>query len=439
MVNRKIAVFLAFLLCLELTASCTAASTPPSTADISGASTAAQTQTRIPFRITWTDYSGRGEAIQKIVDKYNQSSAGTGISMTGGDEDIKAIGALLKSDSQTLFVLPYRYVQYFGAQGLLTDLTSDFKDAESLFYPKLWKLGTIDDVTFGIPWLGHSMCLLYNKTLLDKAGVDPASITSLDALTKAMDAVESKTDAKGIGLVGADSNDISWMVNQFVYGYGSNLVSDDGKTVTVNNKNAEAAIDFYKDTLGKHAQDSWLTDTGTEVMNYFREQKVAFEIQGIWGVTDIQKNGSPFDVGVISLEKIGLCSEVGPMMLAVPANMSQVNKEAAYSFIRYLISTDAQEQIMNGEYSPEHDAYYPFRTPIRTDMADSQIFKSYPEYLIFIEGFENPSIDVPVPAWQTIKDELYAPGLHKVMTGELKTADFLNMIETDGNKILAGG
>ena len=436
MVNRKIAVIIAFLLCMELTASCTAGSTSLSSDSTSAAYTAEQTETGIPFRITWTDYSGRGEAIQKIVDSYNKSSTGAVISMTGGDEDIHAVKTLLQSDSETIFVLPYRYVQYFGAQGLLADLTSDFKDAESLFYPKLWKLGTVDHVTYGIPWLGHSMCLLYNKTLLEEAGVDPASITSLDALVAAMDAVESKTDAKGIGLVGADGNDISWMVNQFVYGYGSSLVTEDGKAVAVNNKKAKEAIDFYKDTLGKHAQSTWLTDTGTEVMDYFRNQQVAFEIQGIWGVTDIQKNGSPFDVGIISLEDIGLCSEVGPMMLAIPANMNDANKEAAYKFIRYLISTGAQEQIMNGEYSPEHDAYYPFRTPIRIDMADSQIFRSFPEYLTFIKGFENPSIDVPVPAWQTIKDELYAPGLHKVMSGELTADDFLKMIETDGNKIL---
>ena len=69
-------------------------------------------------------------------------------------------------------------------------------------------------------------------------------------------------------------------------------------------------------------------------------------------------------------------------------------------------------------------------------MADSQIFKSFPEYLNFVEGFKNPSIDVPVPGWQLIKDELYAPGLHKVMTGEMTIDDFLKMVETDGNIIL---
>jgi ABC-type glycerol-3-phosphate transport system substrate-binding protein len=391
----------------------------------------------LKFRITWADYSGRGEAIWKIVDSYNEKeSDGTIISMVSGDEDLATIQSLLEKESETVFVLPYRYVKHFGQSGYLMDLTALFKDSEALFYPQVWQLGAVNDVTFGVPWLGHSMCLLYNKSLLNKAGVDPASITDLNKLENAMALVEEKTAAKGIGLVGADSNDISWMVNQFIYGFGSGLVSDDGKTVAVNNAMAKDALAYYKDVLGAHAQASWLEDTGIDVMTHFRNQEIAFEIQGIWGVTDIQKNGAPFDVGIIAMNDVGLSAEVGPMMLAVPSTMSDTNKEEAVKFIRYMISTQAQEKIMNGEYSPEHDTYYPFRTPIRMDMADSQIFKINPDYVKFIEGFQNPSIDMPVPAWQTIKDTLYQPGLHQVMLGEITIDAFLSKLETEGNKIL---
>jgi len=429
MIIRKSSIIALLLLALGLQSSCAASSKPPSSEETLPESV-------LPFRITWTDYSGRGEAIQKIVNSYNAQSGSNTITMISGDEDLSVIENLLKSDSETVYVLPYRYVKYFSEKGYLTDLTADFKDSTALFYPEIWQLGTIAQKVYGIPWLGHSMCLLYNKSLLEKAGVDANSITSLDALVDAMNAIESKTAANGFGLVGAESNDISWMVNQFIYGYGSSLVSTDGSKVTVNNDKSREALNFYTNVLGKHAQPTWRDDTAVEVMNYFREQKVAFEILGIWGVTDIIKNGSPFDVGIISLGDIGLCSEVGPMMLSIPVNMSDSGKKNAVRFISYLISLPAQEQIMNGEYSPEHDAYYPFRTPIRIDMADSPIFQSYPEYLKFVEGFKNPSIDVPVPAWQTIKDQLYSPGLHKVMTGEMTIDEFLQMVETDGNAIL---
>jgi len=400
-------------------------------------SSATEAGSDLTFRITWKDYSGRGEAIQKIVDSYNNDySDGVTVSMVNGNEDRTEIENLLTGSSETIYVLPYRYVKYFSEKGYLMDLTSSFEAEEELFYPEIWDLGTVDDKAYGIPWLGHSMCLLYNKDLLNTAGVDPDSINSLDALLSAIELVEEKTDAQGIGLIGADSNDVSWMVNQFIYGFGSSLVSADGKTVTINNDESKSALDFYKNVLGEHAQSTWVDDTGVEVMSNFRNQSIAFEIQGIWGVTDIMKNGAPFEVGIIPMKDIGLNAEVGPMMLAIPENMSDEMKQEAIRFIRYMISTEAQEKIMNGEYSPEHDTYYPFRTPIRIDMVDSRIFQSYPDYMFFVEGFSNPSIDVPVPAWQIVKDEFYQPGLHQVMSGEISIDDFLERIETEGNAIL---
>lgn len=125
------------------------------------------------------------------------------------------------------------------------------------------------------------------------------------------------------------------------------------------------------------------------------------------------------------------------MMLALPEKMSEEGKQQAISFIQYMISIDAQTSILNGEYSPEHDTYYPFRTPIRIDMADTPILAMNPEYQIFIEGFQNPSVDVPVPKWQTVKETYYQSGLHRVMTGELTVEEFLEWIETEGNRILS--
>lgn len=393
---------------------------------------------QLSFRITWTAYSGRGEAIQKIVDLYNKKNNDEfEIVVHGGDEDGKAIeGLLAEKSSETIYVLPYRYVKYFGDKGKLEDLSVSFQTEKELVYPELWQLGEINGGIYGIPWVGHSICLIYNNDLLRKAGVDAAAIKDLGSLLKAFEAVEEKTNVKGIGLVGANHNDISWMVNQFVYGYGSNLVDTSGTKVAINNEKAKAAIEFYKDVFGKHAQPSWITDTGVEVLEHFRKQKIAFEFQGVWGVADNEKHGNPFPVGIINLESIGLCPEVGSMMLSIPSGMSNEKKEAATKFIKFMISMEAQEKIMDGEYSPEHDTYYPFRVPVRKDLSDSFVFEKYPQYLPFLKGFKRPSIDVPVPKWQIIKEGYYAPGLHQVMNEELSVDEFLKRIEVEGNKIL---
>lgn len=402
------------------------------------------------FRITWKSYSGRGEAIKKIVESYNTlRQTPYQVTVMDGDEDLNTIEILLSAGSNTdtstdtdlsntvdIYMLPYRYVQYLGGDNKLDDLTEDFMAEKNNFYETIWKLGVVEEKVCGIPWLGHTMGLIYNKNLLDKAGVDPSQIDNMDTLVVACEQIEAATDAKGIGLVGAEHNDVSWMVNQFIYGFGGSLVSEDGSTVTINSEQSKEALEFYKNILGNHAQESWKTDTGVEVMDAFRNQAIAFEIQGLWGITDIWKSGNPFETGVISLDSIGLYPEVGPMMLALPSNLDQQKRAAAINFIHYLISAQAQEQIMDGEYSPEHDAYYPFRLPVRTDSANSTFFDEYPEFTEFLTGFGKPSIDVPVPLWQKIKDEYYAPGLHQVMEDQISIEDFLKNIEEKGNIIL---
>jgi len=55
-----------------------------------------------------------------------------------------------------------------------------------------------------------------------------------------------------------------------------------------------------------------------------------------------------------------------------------------------------------------------------------------------LSGFNWPSIDVPVPLWQRIKEEYYAPGLHSIMEGTMTVEEFLQQIEMEGNKILNG-
>lgn len=92
------------------------------------------------FRITWKAYSSRGEAIQKIVSNYNASLNGNfEINMVDGDEDFAAVEGLLNGRSLVdIYVLPYRYVQYFGYKGKLMDISGNFEKEKGFFFSLLW-------------------------------------------------------------------------------------------------------------------------------------------------------------------------------------------------------------------------------------------------------------------------------------------------------------
>lgn len=112
-----------------------------------------ETKKELTMRITWKTYSGRGEAIKRIAEQYN-SVSGTDyrIVLTDGDEDLESIEALMDTkDSADIYVLPYRYVKYFGHKGKLEELNKSFGDSKDLFYEEIWDLGIAGQKLYGIP------------------------------------------------------------------------------------------------------------------------------------------------------------------------------------------------------------------------------------------------------------------------------------------------
>ena len=181
--------------------------------------------------------------------------------------------------------------------------------------------------------------------------------------------------------------------------------------VAINSNEAVAAIDFYKNKLGPLAQSGWTESTGTDVMECFSEGKIAFEIQGPWGITDVWKDGNTFNVDAIPLSQIGMYSEVGPIMLAVDKDKG--SNEGVYDFVSYLNSEEALNVLLTGEYEPKYQAYFPFRVPIMSD--DSMKFYDlYPEFISFTAGFEMPSISTPCTEWANDYEEKYQHILHDI-------------------------
>lgn len=367
----------------------------------------------LTFRITWDKHSGRGNAIDSIVQKFNEQSTKYQVSLFSGNEVAEDITTDLKQID--VLMMPYRYIQDSKISESLLSLDSVYKGHDT-FDQSMIDLATNNNQLKGIPWIGHSMCLVFNTQICKEANVNPYTWSSLNDLAKGCEDITLNTEVKGLGLVGANHHDVSWMVNQFIYTFGGSLVND-ANEINIYSEESINAIKFYKEELGKFAQEGWEDDTGVEVLKLFAEQQIAFEIQGPWAVTDIWKLGRPFDVGVIPLSQMGMYSEVGPIMLSVSKNTQHI--DGAMEFINYLESDIALEMILNGEYSPKYDAYYPFRIPIKENIAKTGFYEKYPEFLPFSQGFKRPSISTPSSQWAQIQNDIYPMILHQVMTGEL--------------------
>ena len=78
-----------------------------------------------------------------------------------------------------------------------------------------------EEGTVGFPYTTEAIGLAYNKSILDAAGVDPASITGPESMKAAFEAIDAKKDELGItAVIGycANATELYWSTGQHLFG-----------------------------------------------------------------------------------------------------------------------------------------------------------------------------------------------------------------------------
>jgi ABC-type glycerol-3-phosphate transport system substrate-binding protein len=398
------------------------------------------------MQISWAEDSGRGKAIREILDAFEAENPDVKVTLLGGNQtNQKILTLVLSGQAPEIIQANYQNVRGLAREGAFQDIGADFSAEAAIFHELPWKLGQSKNVQYGIPWMGHTIQLVYNVDLFQKAGLagPPKTWDELYAAAKKLTVDkdgDGKIDQWGIGLAGKQDNDILWMVNMFMYQGGASLVKESGgKTVVaLNSPEGRAALEFYLKLVKECAPPDTGNKNGADNMNDFRNQVVAMELQGPWGVTDIWKSGNPFKVEAapVPAGKAGRFADVGLEYLTIPDGIQGAKREAAVKVVKFLASKKGQEMLMKGEIASD-GKYYPFRVPIRKDMADTEYFRKNPVFRPFIDGFATPSLSMPVEAWFQVEQEVYRSELNKAVVGMTSVAEALAAVEKQGNAILA--
>ena len=135
--------------------------------------------------------------------------------------------------------------------------------------------GTIDGVAYGVPIGANTLGLFYNADILSKAGVDPATLTSWDALNAALEKV-AKAGSKGITFSGISGEEGTFQFLPWFWGAGADL-KDPGSEAAV------AAGQLVSDWIGKgYAPKSAITDNQSASWDLFLTGDYAFAENGSW-------------------------------------------------------------------------------------------------------------------------------------------------------------
>lgn len=297
------------------------------------------------------------DALQALAKKYEEET-GVKVEVTsvGGGADY---GASLKAEFQKGTEPDIFMIQGAGDYGVwkhkIDDLTSEpwVKNAVN---------GTLDTVTFdnkvyGMPAATEGYGLMYNKEILDKAGIDPKTIDTFDKLKVAFETLDSKKAELGIDNVVSYTTKETWVTGNHTFNIPLAAQEDPTQFVkdyvagTADIVNNQAFKDWMNlvELMCKYGGGKTLDtiDYSNQVGNFALE-KTAFIQQGNWIASDLKNLDAKFDMGFIPLSinndtKVSGSIPVGVPMYWVVNKDSAVNKEAK-AFLDWMVTSDAGQE-----------------------------------------------------------------------------------------------
>lgn len=320
------------------------------------------------------------DQLQTLASKYQEETGNVvTIETIGGDTSASdALKGYYQADNMPdIFVAETN--QFANWEGELVDMSDqEWTNNTSMEY--------VDDAmgTVGFPYQVEATALAYNAEILEKAGVDPSTLTSPEAYATAFETIDSMKDELGItAVVGycAEPANLGWSSGTHIFGQylDAGLASDD--TTYIDLLNDGGQIDEERMTnfanfigmLNQYSDPDLLVDgTYDNQVAGFASGKYAFVTQGSWIGATLTASSSytGFAVGFAPY-----AFEDGiDTIIAGPSSYWAVyngdNVAAAEEFLQWCTTDTAQQILVEeaGLISPFDDCAYTPADPFAEDV-----------------------------------------------------------------------
>lgn len=289
------------------------------------------------------------EAIKKLIPEF-ESESGLKVKLTqlGEDQLSDQYNVKLNSGTDDLDVLMYRPLQegkLFAKNGWLLDLTSkvtanadyDWKD----YQPGPVEASTYEGKVVGVPLTTERECLYYRKDILTKIGASAPPDTMEELFEMATKAKAQTGQAGFVARTGRSAAVTQF--SSYLYSYGGDFHSEDGKTATVNTPEAKQAYEMYAKLIRETGPQNVSTDMSwPEAMAIFTQGNAAFYTEAdvlYTNATDKTKSKVADNVGFAPFPK----GPAGRRPFNIPSwglaiNNKSKNQDNAWKFIEWATS-----------------------------------------------------------------------------------------------------
>ncbi len=205
----------------------------------------------------------------------------------------------------------------------------------------------------------------YNAEILEKAGVDPATLTTFSAVKAAFEKIDGMKDELGLDSVTSVGTSIAgelwWVTSQHVFNafyagymdYNDSTLYDNLRKGEVDTERLTAFANYLK-LLYDYADQNVLQNGNYDAqVAAFANQKAAFITQGNWIDPNLKQLEANFKMGYVSHnfleeESTGLYM-AAPSWFVVNAKATPEQQKAAVDFLNYMALTEDGANYMVAE------------------------------------------------------------------------------------------
>lgn len=359
----------------------------------STASTASTTSTASTASKTST--TANGDAIRLVngkieIDEQLKKAAQLFKEKTGQEVVIESMGGGVDIQGQlkSYFAadnMPDMFViggdgDYKNWEGKCADLSDCAFAKDTDFGYKDKKDGTL----VGFPYAVEGYGITYNADILEKAGIDPASLINYDAFKKAfekIDSMKAKLGLDAVASVAAEAGQMYWSTGNHIFGYyysgglkrGDNSILDKAKAGEFDEARLTEFADMVELLFKYSDEQVLLSGTYDDQLAKWAQGKTAFITQGNWIDPSLSKYNVSFKCG---LAPLAFTKADMPNILADCPSWWCVykdskNVQACKDFFDFLATTDEGQTILvkdAGMISPYKSSKITPKAPLATSL-----------------------------------------------------------------------
>ncbi|WP_026090173.1 ABC transporter substrate-binding protein [Salinicoccus carnicancri] len=219
---------------------------------------------------------------------------------------------------------------------------------------------TIDDQVYGIPYNLEGYGLIYNKQILDEAGINPEELTTMEDLQAATEKLDSMKEELGLDAVYAFPGKERWVYgnhtsSSFLAPEFNNNVMDAFAADTVEFELSEE-LKTYIDMQAEYSVTPVLSlDYSQQVEALYSMGKVAMIQQGNWAYPSVEQIAPEVaeNSGILPIPVDGESKmPVGvPQYWVVNSGADEEVQTAAVEFLDWMYTSDAGKEIVLNEFN----------------------------------------------------------------------------------------